>query len=383
MYRLNDQQQSIVERASMIAEEVLLPHAGEVDEKETFPKESIQELAEEGFLGLTVPEEYGGWGEGIRTACAVLEELAQRCPSTSMIYFMHLSGIAAYLERPQTSEPYLREAAEGEHLTTLAWSEFGSRSHFWAPVSQEQVDGDTVTINAEKSWVTAGEYTDGYVVSTGWEDAETPADSMLYLVLDDDGHMQPGESWDLLGMRGNASIPMTIDDLEIPRDRALSDPGAGMEIMLEVVLPVFQLGSAAISTGIAEAATQITRDHLVGNKHEETESSLADLQNLRERLATMRIETDRSRAHLESVIHSVENSSPRTQLMVLESKAAASETARDVTERGMKACGGTAYGKGIPLERFFRDSRAASVMAPTTDVLRDFIGKSLCDMEVF
>lgn len=382
MYRLTTDQQEIVDQAGGLADETLLPNAAGVDEEARFPEENIEALGEAGFLGLTIPEAYGGMGQGLRVACAVLDQLARRCPSTAMVYFMHLSAIAAYLERPESSEPHLRSAAEGQHLTTLAWSEFGSRSHFWAPVSREQVDGDRVTLDADKSFVTAAGHADGYVVSTGWAEAASPTESMLYLVLDDDGGLTPLGEWDALGMRGNASTPMKLEGVEIPRDRALCDPGAGMQVMLEVVLPVFQLGNAAISLGIAEAACEIARDHVTESRLEHEGSSLADLPNQRARLARMRIETDRARAHLSAVVDAVEEPGPQTQLLVLESKAAAAETAREVTEIAMNTCGGAAYGKALPLERYFRDARAPGIMAPTTDVLHDFIGKALCGMEV-
>jgi alkylation response protein AidB-like acyl-CoA dehydrogenase len=97
----------------------------------------------------------------------------------------------------------------------------------------------------------------------------------------------------------------------------------------------------------------------------------------------MRIATDSARAHLAKVIDAAESGDPSAMLMVLESKAAASDTALEVTDLGMKACGGAAFGRHLSVERNFRDARAMSVMAPTSDVLHDFIGKSLCGMELF
>lgn len=382
MYRLDDEGRTTVEEAAALADDVLLEHSSDVDEEGRFPRQSVDALAEAGFLGLTVPEEYGGMGHDPRVACAVLDELARRCPSTAMIYFMHLSALTCYLERPDRTEPQLREAARGEHLTTLAWSERGSRSHFWAPVSREVRRNGRIEISAEKSFVTAAGQADGYVVSTRWENGEAPTDSMLYLVLKEDDGLDVSGPWKGLGMRGNASAPMTLEDVELPPERALSEPGAGMQVMLEVVLPVFQTANAAISVGIAEAACEITREHLTGARLEHQDSRLADLPNLRERLARMRIETDRARAHLVSVLDAMEAGRPEARLLVLASKATAAETAMEVTDIGMKACGGAAFGRYLPLERFFRDARAATIMAPTTDQLHDFVGRALCGMEV-
>jgi alkylation response protein AidB-like acyl-CoA dehydrogenase len=104
---------------------------------------------------------------------------------------------------------------------------------------------------------------------------------------------------------------------------------------------------------------------------------------LRTRLAQMRIETDRARAHLAAVLDSLESPGPMTQLLVLEAKAAATEAAVVVTDLAMRACGGAALARGLGLERLFRDARAPIVMSPSTDQAHDFIGRALCGMEVF
>ena len=153
--------------------------------------------------------------------------------------------------------------------------------------------------------------------------------------------------------------------------------------MLGVVLPVFQIGNAAISVGICEAAVQATAQHLTQRRLEHLDAPLSALPTLRARLAQMRIETDRARAHLVSVMDAVESQAPTATLMVLESKAAEAESALLVTDLAMKACGGAAFSKHLSVERNFRDARAANVMAPTTDVLHEFIGRALCGMELF
>ena len=383
MYRLTETQVALVEKARQVANEVVGRHAAEVDRDSRFPQEAIQALGEAGLLGLTVPAEFGGLGQGPRTAVAVLDEIAQRDASAGMIYLMHLCGVACYVAAAQTTQTQLREAAAGRHLATLAWSEKGSRSHFWAPMSQATAQGGNVTLNAEKSWVTSAGHADGYVVSTRSPQASGPTDTVLYLVLKSDAGWTVNGPWDSLGLRGNASAPMVFQDCTLSPDRAFCEPGKGFDFMLGIVLPVFQLGNAAISVGICEAAVQATVRHLTNNRFEDLNSSLADLPTLRAKLAKMRIETDRARAHLTSALDAVEAGAPNAMLLVLESKAAAAESALLVTDLGMQACGGAAFSKHLSLERNFRDARAASVMAPTTDVLYDFIGRALCGMELF
>ena len=382
MYRLNAEQQSVVERAAELAERVLKPNARAADAEGSYPRASMDALAEAGFLGLTIAAEHGGMAQGPRVMCAVLDELAQRCASTAMCVNMHFSAIAAYQAAASQPVEQLRAAAKGEHVATLAFSEFASRSHFWVLGSQERRDGDRVLLSARKSFVTSAGEADGYVVSTRWSDATAPTESMLYLVLASDKGLNVAGTWDALGMRGNASAPMTLRSVAVPASRALSPPGQGLGVMLSAVLPIFNVGSAAISIGIAEAATRITQAHLTGSSFAYNSMKLSDLPNERARLATIRIETDRARAYLASTLDAIEQPGPETLLQVLASKAAAAESALAVTDTAMRACGGTGFTKALGLERAFRDARAAAVMAPTTDILHEFVGRALCGMEL-
>jgi alkylation response protein AidB-like acyl-CoA dehydrogenase len=202
-------------------------------------------------------------------------------------------------------------------------------------------------------------------------------------VLGDDAGLAVAGGWRGLGMRGNASAPMTLADVTVCPDRALSDPGKGLDMMLGVVLPAFQVGTAAVAVGIAEAALQATIGHVTQARLEHMNSSLAELPTLRAQIARMRIEADRARAHLGAVLDSLETPGPATQLLVLEAKASATEAAVAVTDMAMRTCGGAAFGGAHGIERMFRDARAPIVMAPTSDQAFDFIGRALCGMEVF
>jgi alkylation response protein AidB-like acyl-CoA dehydrogenase len=384
MYRLNEEQQRIAATAASVAADRIAPRAADVDRQASFPKDSIAALGAGGLLGLNVPRDRGGLGQGLRTAAAVIETIAQSCPSTAMVYLMHLCGVACCAAAADKTGTLLSEAAAGRHLSTLAFSETGSRSHFWAPVSRATANGNgAVRINAQKSFVTSAGHADSYVVSTLAAGATQPIESSIYLVLKDDAGVGVNGAWHGLGMRGNASAPMTLTDVSAGPDRALSADGKGLDVMLGVVLPLFQVGSAAVGIGIAEAAVRATIGHVTRARFEESNSSLADLPTIRAQIARMRIETDRARAHLSAVLDALESPGPATQLMVLEAKASGTETAVLVTELAMRTCGGAAFGGAHGLDRLFRDARAPIVMAPTSDVAYEFIGRALCGMEVF
>jgi alkylation response protein AidB-like acyl-CoA dehydrogenase len=383
MYRLNDEQQRVVSEATAVAVAHIGPEAARVDREGVFPEASIGALAQCGLLGLNVPPAFGGRGQELRTIAAVLDVVGRHCSSTAMVYLMHLCGVACYAAAPEKTETQLRAAAQGKHLSTLAFSETGSRSHFWVPISRAVAVNGGVQVSASKSFVTSAGRADGYVVSTLAPTATQPLESSLYLVLRDDKGVRVSGTWKGVGMRGNASAPMTLENVALAEDRALSAPGKGLDMMLGVALPVFQVGSAAIAVGIAEAAVQATIGHLTHARFEDTHDMLAHLPTLRARVAEMRVQTDRARAHLVAVLDSLESPGPETQLLVLEVKAAATEAAVNVTDSAMRACGGAAFGGAHGIERLFRDARAPIIMAPTTDQAYDFIGRALCGLELF
>jgi len=362
--------------ARVIAD-VVEPGAAEVDTTGSFPRKQVDALAEAGILALTVPAELGGDGAGLREAAFVVRELGAVCGSTAMIVTMHYSAAAA-LAAAGASGP-LADIAAGRHLSTLAFSESGSRSHFWAPLSTAVPDGDgTVRLDASKSWVTSAGQADSYV----WSSRPLAADGPMTLWLVPDGAegLSVAGAFDGLGLRGNASAPMAAAGLLVPRTAMLGEDGAGLDLALAAVLPVFLICSAAMSAGLMRRLAEETAAHLQHTQLKHLGQSLAQQAQPRAQLARLRIEADRTWALIEETLTAAEQGRPDAQLLVLEVKAAAGEAAADAADLALRAGGGAAFRKESPVERLFRDSRAARVMAPTTDALHDFIGRALCGL---
>ena len=359
-----------------IVEEVVAPAAADVDRTGTFPRRQIEALAEAGLLALTVPAGDGGGGLGLRAAADVVRALGAACGSTAMIVAMHYAATAALAAGGR--HDVLGDIAAGRHLSTLAFSEFGSRSHFWAPVSSATPAGDDVTLDARKSWVTAAGEADSYVWSSRPLEAAGPM-TLWYVPAATDGLTVPAP-FDGLGLRGNASSPVTADAVRVPRGAMLGQDGGGLDLALAAVLPFFLVLNAAASVGLMEAVTAETAEHLQRTRLTHLDQSLAQQVAPRAELARLRIGTDRARAHLDDTVAAVEAGRPDAQLLVLEIKAAAGEAAAEAADLALRACGGSAFRKESPIERRFRDSRAARVMAPTTDALLDFVGRALCGL---
>jgi alkylation response protein AidB-like acyl-CoA dehydrogenase len=375
-----------VTRAAEIATRVLAPAATKNDREGRFPSEAVAVLGETGLLGLLVAKGHGGAGLGPRALCDVTAALAEGDASVAMIFLMHACATACIGSAPESplTKTTLESIARGKHLTTLAFSEVGSRSHFWAPVSKAQRAGSGVRITARKSFVTSAGQSQSYVVSTLAPDAKGPTDSTLYLVGAGTPGIAVAGAWDGLGLRANASAPMMLEGCDVKDDARLTAEGAGFKAMLEVVLPLFNAGSSAVSLGISRATVSATVMHLRTAKFEHLGATLGDaLPTLRARLAGMQIDADGLAARIADLCDHLENPGDLTMLRVLESKADAGDVAIRVTGDAMRACGGAAFSKHTSIERFFRDAHAGAVMAPTGDVLREFIGKALLGIPLF
>ena len=338
-----------------------------------------------GFYGLCVPNSLGGLGAGLRAFAAVTEELATACASTAMIYNMHVSAAQAIASGASLGgrDELLREMAAGRHLTTLAFSERGSRSQFWAPTSQMNAVNGHYQTSAEKSWVTSANHADSYVSSGLKPGAASPLESTIYLVRKGATGARVTGRFDGLGLRGNDSAPIKLENLTVTTDQLISAPGEGATTMLTVVLPWFSIGSAAMAHGLCRAAVAATTTHLSSTGFEHTGTQLRDLPNLRARLAEMSVRTEQSRALLGHTLDHVESATPAAPLYVLQSRLAALEAASSVTDLAMKACGGAAFSRQLGVERIFRDARAGWVMAPTVDHLLEFTGRALTGLPLF
>lgn len=353
--------------------------APETDREGRFPRPVIDALAKAGLLGMVSSKEVGGMGLGLSDASAVVSRLAQTCPSTAMIVSMHYCAVAVI---EQFGEKAIRtEIAAGRHLSTLAFSELESRSHFWAPASTAAKDGDSIVLNARKSWITSAFEADSYVWSS--KPVATEGASSIWLVAANAKGLTLAAPFNGLGMRGNASSPVTAKDVRIPAANALGADGKGFDVMMGVVLPWFCVLNASCAVGTMEGSLSRAIAHVSKTRHQHLDTSLADLPTVRAYLARARIKTDMANALLLDTLSAIAGGRADTMLRVLEIKAACAEASLEVTDVAMRVCGGAAFRKEVGVERLFRDARAAHVMAPTTDVLYDFIGKAITGLPLF
>lgn len=366
-------------KAAALAADMVARHAADVDTRARFPAESMAALAQEGFYGLCIDASFGGQSQGPAVFAAVVEELARHCGSTAMVYVMHVAATKV-IETSATLSAraeVLRAIGNGKHLTTLAISEKGSRSQFWAPVSQLVAQASGYQTHAVKSWVTAAHHADSYVTSSQRPGAQSPLEFTLYLLPRTRTGIQLSSTFNGLGLRGNDSAPVQLEGVSIAPEELLTEQGKGLDCALQLITPWFNVGTSAMAHGLCLAAIDATAQHLQGTGFEHTGTGLRDLPNLRARLAEMSVATEQSRALLGHTLREMAAPDDATPLWVLRTRMAALQTAVQVTDLAMKTCGGAAFSRHLGVERLFRDARAGWVMAPTVDHLADFIGRAL------
>ncbi|MBI4476242.1 MAG: acyl-CoA/acyl-ACP dehydrogenase [Acidobacteria bacterium] len=378
-WRLAPEGEALVETAGEIAAGVVRRSAADVDREARFPAENIDALRTAGLLSLVSARGVGGQGQGLRAAAAVGERLARECASTAMVTIMHYAA-AAVIEQ-HGLEALRRDIAERGHLATLAFSEAGSRSHFWIPTGTATRTPDGIRLDAAKQLITAAGHAGVYV----WSSRPSAAEglSTIWAVPSGSAGLSTPRPFDGMGLRGNASAAIIARDVTIPESARLGEDGKGFDVMLGVVLPYFSLQSCAVSLGMMEGVLARTLSHVTASRFSYDGSRIADLPQVRGHVARMRLKTDMVRGLLLDALDAVEGGRADAMLRVLEAKAAGSETSLEVHDLAMRVCGGAAYRRDVGVERFFRDSRASTVMAPVTDALYEFIGRALCGMPVF
>lgn len=362
-----------------IIQTVIAPAAADVDRTGAYPRAALDALGAAGLLGLSSAPEVGGLGGSLADVAETVEQISAACGSTAMVVLMHYAAVAV-VEAHGPRE--VRSAvARGANVCSLAFSESGSRSHFWAPMSSATAVDDGVRLDATKSWITSAGEADTYVWSSRPVSADGPM--TLWLVPADAAGLHTTAPFDGLGLRGNASSPVVADGVVVPAAARLGADGAGLDIALGTALPVFLVGNAAFSLGLMEAVVAEAATHLTSTRLEHLGTTLAEQPASRAEFARLRTRTDEVRAFLADTLAALGSGRPDATLRVLQVKAVAAEAAAEVADGVMRLCGGAAFRKDIGVERRFRDALAARVMAPTTAALRDFVGRATLGQPLF
>ncbi|MGY8635648.1 acyl-CoA dehydrogenase family protein [Bradyrhizobium sp. 14AA] len=374
--------QDVYSRLDAAINATVKANADRNDLESRFPRENLTALAEAGWTGVLTEPRFGGLGLGHVDFAEAAYRIGQADASTGLVYIMHV-GAAQTINlfgSDDQKERWLK-TRNGGLLGTYSTSERATGGHWWYNLSEASRDGEDYRVNAEKSFTTSSGQADFYVMQTRTPGAKDQADIVFFIV---DGK-SPGieaKPWDALGVRGNHSGPIRYTNVRVPRRDRLGAEGQGKEIIYNGVSPVYLIGLGAVWEGVARGALSAAVAHTTSFVHKDRNKSLSDYQAIRQELgaAKVLVETLRPwRLELAARLDALWRAGkPQSEILIplTEFKVHAAEVANKVAATALTVTGGYGYHRG-PIERAFRDARAAIAMGPSNIIARDWIGKSL------
>ena len=376
---LTEQQKEIQQLAREFARSEIAPHSDKWDRDGAMDSSVLARLAELGFLGMMVPEQYEGLGLDTVTYLVALEEIAAVDASVAVAMSVHNSlptqMILRYGSETQRQR-YLPAMARGEWLGAFALSEPEAGSDAAAMTTQAVRDGDGWVLSGTKAWVTSGNQA-GVILAMARTDR--PGErrgargiSAFIITPDLDG-FHVGKKEDKLGVRASPTVQLSFDRMRVPSDQLLGQEGKGFIYAMQS-LDHGRLGVAAQAVGIARAALEYSVAYAAERR--QFGHPIKEFEAIQFKLANMATRITAARALLYSAASAKDRGEPITQFSAM-SKLFASETAMSVTTEAIQIFGGYGYMKEYPVERLFRDAKVTEIYEGTSEIQRIVIARQL------
>jgi len=371
------EEQKLIRRAARkFAEEVLEPRAAEIDEKAEFPHEEVRRMAEEGFLGLIFPEEYGGSGlDNVCYAIAV-EEISRVCGSTGLTLAAHVSlgchPIYAFGTEEQKKK-YLTPLAKGEKLGAFGLTEPNAGSDAAGTQTTAVRKGDKYVVNGSKIYITNGSVADIYTIAAV-TDPGRGKDGISALIVEK-GYpgFRIGTRERKLGVRGSDTAELVFEDCEVPADNLLGKENEGFKVFMNT-LDGGRISIAAMALGIAQGAFEKALAY--SKERKQFGRPICDFQLVKAMIADMATEIEAARLLTYNAARLKDAGRPHTKEASM-AKLFASETAMRATTRAVQILGGAGYTKDYPVERYFRDAKLTEIGEGTSEIQRLVIAREV------
>ena len=374
--QFTEEQQLIQDMAKSFAQEQIKPHAGEWDQKGIFPKDALAQMGELGFLGMLIPEEWGGSGTGTLAYVLALEEIAAADGATSAIMSVHNSvGCVPILKfgTEQQKQQFLKPLAQGEMIGAFALTEPHTGSDAAAIKTRAVKDGDHYIINGAKQFITSGHNAGMIIVFAVTDPGAGKKGMSAFLVPRDTLGYEVIRVEEKLGLHASDTCQIALTDVRIHESLRLGAEGEGLKIAL-ANLEGGRIGIAAQAVGLARAAleeaSKYAHDRVAFGK------PIFEQQAIAFRLASMATEIEAAR----QLVHFAARKKEAGESCLTEASMAklfASEMAERVCSKALQIFGGYGYLKDFPIERIYRDARICQIYEGTSDIQRLVIARSL------
>ena len=382
---ITEEHKMIQEAARDFAENAIAPIAAHYDETGEFPLETVKQMGQLGFMGIEVPEAYGGVGMDTVAYVLALEEISKVDASHGTIMSVNNSlvchGLLKYGTEAQ-KQKYLTAVASGEKIGAYSLTEPMSGSDAGTMRSRAVLneEGTHYVINGRKSWVTSAPVADVIILFTMTDPEKEHRGVTAFIIETDKPGFERGKTEPKLGIRASATSEIIFDDYRCPVENRLGEEGEGFKIAM-TVLDAGRIGIAAQALGIAEAAMDASIKY--AQEREAFGQKIGEFQMIQQKLADMKIRVDASRLLIyQAALAKMEaaQTGGRYTLEASMAKLFASETAMWVTTQAVQVHGGMGYSKEMPIERYFRDAKITEIYEGTSEIQRLVIARQLTDL---
>ena len=366
----------IAETARAFAEKNIRPHIMEWDEAQTFPVELFKELGQMGFMGIIVPEEYGGSGLGYNEYVAIVDEISQVDPSIGLSVAAHNSLCTNHIfefGNEEQKRKWLPQLASGKSIGAWGLTEHNSGSDSGSMNTTAVRDGEDWVINGAKNFITHAISGDIAVVMTRTGEKGTRNNATAFVLEKGMPGFSSGKKENKLGMRASETAELIFDNVRVPDSHRLGAVGEGFKQAMKI-LDGGRISIAALSLGIAKGAYKAALKY--SKEREQFGQPINKFQAVNFMLADMATEIDAS----ELLIYRAAEMKMANKVMTKEGAMAkyyASEACVRIANNAVQIFGGYGYSKEFPVEKFYRDSKLCTIGEGTSEIQKLVIGREI------
>jgi alkylation response protein AidB-like acyl-CoA dehydrogenase len=379
IYPLNNEQKMLRDAARDFAQKEIFPIAAALDESGEFPHATIKKMGELGFMGIEVPETYGGAGMDALSYVLALEEICKVDASHGVIMSVNNSlychGILNFGTEEQRNK-FVTPIATGKAIGGYSLTEPHTGSDAGALKGSAVRDGDFYVLNGRKSWVTSGPVANYFVVFMMTDPDKKQKGISAFIVDGNTVGITRGKKEPKLGIRASATSELIFENCRIPAENRLGAEGEGFKIAM-TVLDAGRIGIATQALGIAEAAYEAARQY--AGQREAFGQPIGTFQGTGFKIADMKTRIEASRLLIYNAAIAKEKAREtggRYSLEASMAKLFASETAMFVTHQSVQIHGGMGYSSELPVERYFRDAKITEIYEGTSEIQRLVISRA-------
>jgi len=375
-YFLTEEQDMIVEIARQITDEQIIPKRAELDEKDEFPREILENMGQADLFGVPIPEEYGGFGGGCLEIVLALEQLGRGCIGVATAFAASALGIYPIMisGSEEMKQKYLPGVAAGKKFAAFGLTEANAGSDASGIQTTAVLDGDEWVINGTKQWITNGGEAQIYTVIAITDRSKGPRGASMFVVEEGDPGFSCGPKEKKMGIRASSTTELIFKDCRIPKDRLIGRKGTGFITVMKT-LDSSRPGIAALGLGIGQAcideATTYAKQRVQFNK------PIIGFQAVQHLLADMAIQLEASRALVYATARHIDAHPKKMSKVSSMCKVMATDMAMKVSVDAVQVMGGYGYMREYPVEKMMRDAKILQIYEGTNQVQRNVIGQEL------